>query len=55
MFFRRHLKFTVVQYSRYTTILGVFGLAGQYIMVPILSKKFKLHDSTISLIDAFTR
>ena len=43
------------RYVMYTTTLGVFGLIAQYVVVPILSKRFKLHDSTISLIDAATR
>ena len=55
MFFRKHLKWDMLQYTRYTTILGVFGLLGQYVAVPTLSKKFQLHDTTISLIDAATR
>ena len=55
LFFRKHLKWSVIQYSRYTTILGVFGLLAQYIFVPFLSTRLKLHDTTISLLDVVTR
>ena len=66
LFLRKHLKFTTIQYTTYTTILGIIGLLGQYILVPILSGSYtflrsyklfnwKLHDSTISLLDATTR
>ena len=55
LFFRKHLKWSVVEYSRYTTILGVIGILAQYIVVPTLSERFKLHDATISLLDALTR
>ena len=55
LFFRKHLKWSVIQYSRYTTILGVFGLLAQYLFVPFLSNFLKLHDTTISLLDVVTR
>jgi hypothetical protein len=55
LFFRKHLKWSVVEYSRYTTILGCIGVLSQYIAVPALSERLKLHDSTISLLDAITR
>lgn len=54
LFFRKHLKWSVIQYSRYTTILGVFGLLAQYIFVPFLSTRLKLHDTTISSLDVVT-
>ena len=50
LFLRKVLSWTSLEYSRYTTILGVIGLLAQYIAVPILANKVKLHDSTISLL-----
>ena len=55
LFFKKHLKWTAIDYSRYITILGVMGMLAQYIVVPVLSQRFKFHDCTISLIDAITR
>ena len=55
MFFRKQLKWSTIQYTTFTTTLGFIGLFGQYIAVPILSGWLRLHDSTISLIDAVTR
>ncbi len=39
---------------RYITVLGVIGLLAQYLAVPFFAEKLKLHDSTISLMDAGT-
>ena len=55
LFFRKQLKWSTIQYTTFTTTLGFIGLFGQYIAVPILSGWLRLHDSTISLIDAVTR
>ena len=55
LFFRKQLKWSTIQYTSFTTTLGFIGLFGQYIAVPILSGWLRLHDSTISLIDAVTR
>ena len=55
LFFKKHLKWTAVDYSRYITICGVLGMLAQYVVVPVLSQRFKFHDCTISLIDAVTR
>jgi len=54
LFFRKQLKWSTIQYTTFTTTLGFIGLFGQYIAVPILSGWLRLHDSTISLIDAVT-
>ena len=50
LFLRKVLSWTSLEYSRYTTILGVIGLLAQYVAVPVLANKVKLHDSTISLL-----
>jgi len=41
-------------FLRFITILGVIGLFAEYIAVPLMSEKFKFHDSTIALLDAAT-
>ncbi len=41
----------MTDYTRYSTIVGVIGIIAQYITVPVMSKIFRLHDSTIILID----
>lgn len=41
----------MVDYTRYSTIVGVIGIVAQYITIPILSEKLKLRDSTIVLLD----
>ena len=50
LYFRRVLEWNIGTFSRYTSILGSFGLIAQYVLVPILSSKLKLHDSTIALL-----
>lgn len=54
LFFRKHLQWTEIEYSRFTTILGFIAIVSQYVAIPFLSEKLKLHDSTISLIDMTT-
>ena len=49
LYFRRVLDWSIVEFSRYTSILGCLGLIAQYALVPLLSSKLKLHDSTISI------
>lgn len=41
-------------FFRFITIVGVIGLFGEYIAVPLLSERFKFHDSSIALLDAAT-
>ena len=55
LYFRRVLEWNIGTFSRYTSILGSFGLIAQYVLVPILSSKLKLHDSTIALLGTFIR
>ena len=50
LYFRRVLNWSIVEFSRYSSILGGLGLIAQYALVPILSLKLKLHDSTIAMI-----
>ncbi len=51
LYLRKVLDFQMKDYTRYSTIVGVIGIIAQYITVPLFSEKFKLHDSTIVLID----
>ena len=54
LFFRRQLQWTIIEYSRYTTILGVIGLVAQYLVVPFLTKKLHFQDYTIAIIGKYT-
>ena len=51
LYLRRTLEFTMSDYTRYSTVVGVIGIVAQYVTIPILSERLKLHDSTIILID----
>lgn len=51
LFFRKKLKWTIIEYTRYTTILGMVGVGAQYVVMPILSKYFRLRDTTILLMN----
>ena len=53
LFLRKELEWSSLEYSYYTSFLGAIGLIAQYIIVPILANKMKLHDSTISLLGTF--
>lgn len=50
LYFRRALKWTIVEYTRYTTILGVVGVFAQYALMPLLTKTLQLRDTTILLV-----
>ncbi len=54
LYLRRVLDFTLLDLTRLHTFGGVVALFSQFIMIPILSEKLKLHDSTIVLIDTGT-
>jgi len=54
LYLRKQLKFDEVSFSRLITISGLINLVGQYLVVPLLSKKFKWSDSAIALTDAVT-
>ena len=43
------LDWTITEFGYYTSVLGFLGLIAQYVLVPILTGVFKLHDSTVSL------
>ena len=50
LYLRKHLKFDAVIFTRLMTINGIINLAGQYLLVPLLSKRFRWSDSAIALI-----
>jgi hypothetical protein len=50
LFFRRKFKWTIIEYSRYTTTLGMVGVAAQYILMPMLTNVLKMRDTTILLV-----
>ncbi len=50
LFFRKKLKWTIIEYSRYTTVMGMVGVAAQYLLMPVLSGKLQLKDTTILLV-----
>ncbi|TRY71632.1 hypothetical protein TCAL_14873 [Tigriopus californicus] len=51
LFLRRQLEFTMVDYTRFSVIVGIIGISAQYITIPLFTQKFKFRDSTIVLID----
>ena len=51
LYLRRKLDWDIIDYTTYTIVAGVIGLTAQYIIVPILSEKFNLRDSTIIIIE----
>ena len=53
LFLRKQLKFTMIEFIRMITILGIFGLIGQYIVLPFMSKRLRWRDSYIILIGDF--
>lgn len=50
LFFRKKMKWTIIEYSRYTTILGMVGVAAQYCIMPFLTSYLKMRDTTILLV-----
>lgn len=44
------LKFKMEDFSRWMGIAGVFVMCGNYVIIPLMTKKLKFNDATISLI-----
>lgn len=53
LYFRKILDWTILEYSRYTTTLGVIGLLAQYIAVPFLTAKLNFQDYTIAMLGTY--
>ena len=49
-FFRRTLKWSILEYTRYTSILGMVGVFANFFIMPFLSNTLKLRDTTILLV-----
>ena len=54
LYFRKVLSWTISQYSSFMSSLGLIGAISNYILVPFMSRKLLLHDSTIAIIDTTT-
>ena len=54
LYFRKVLSWTITQYSSFMSSLGLIGAISNYVLVPLLSRKFLIHDSTIAIIDTTT-
>ena len=54
LFLRKRLNWTSIEYTRYTSILGLIGLLSQYVVIPFLVNQFRLRDSTISMLESST-
>ena len=55
LYFRKALKWTMVEYTRYTVILGVVGVFAQYCVMPLFSKVLGFRDTTILLVSYVTQ
>ena len=53
LYLRKQLKFEMGTFARYITISGIFGLLGQYVVLPFLSRRIGLRDSLILLIGKY--
>ena len=51
LYLRRKLDWELIDYTTFTIIVGVIGVAAQYIVIPLMSEKFGLRDSTIVIVD----
>ena len=54
LYFRKVLSWTITQYSSFMSSLGLIGAISNYVLVPFMSRKLLLHDSTIAIIDTTT-
>ena len=50
MYMRLKLNFAMEDFTLWMGVAGIFNLIGNYIVIPLLTKKFKFHDGTICLI-----
>ncbi len=51
LYLRKKLDFDLNDFTMYTTIMGVVGITTQYITIPLMSQKFGVRDSVITIID----
>ena len=50
LYLRRKLNWDFIDYTTFTIVVGVVGMASKYIVIPLLSEQFKLRDSVIVII-----
>ena len=53
LYLRRKLNFDIVQYSYYTTTMGVIGIFAQYFAVPLLTRRFGFNDYTVAILGKY--
>ena len=51
LYLRRKLNWDIIDYTKFTLTSGITGMMAQYTIIPLLSEKMRLRDSTIILID----
>ena len=51
LYLRRKLNWDIIDYTTFTIVVGVLGMASKYTVIPLLSEKFLLRDSIIVIID----
>ena len=50
MYYRLKLQFNMTDFSTLISIAGMFGVMGQFVIVPLFTKALSFHASTISLL-----
>ena len=52
LFFRYKLDWTITEYSKYTTTMGMLGVAAQFIVMPLITSSWglRLPDSIILIV-----
>ena len=54
LYFARVLGWNEIQFGIFSLECGLIGAVGNFLIVPILTRRIKLHDATISIIDCIT-
>ncbi len=54
LYTRKKLNYSLLDFMIFTNMARLMSVLTQFVFVPILSKRFKLRDSTISVLDAST-
>ena len=51
LYLRRRLDWDIYDYTKFSLTWGIVGMLAQYTLIPLLSEKLKLRDSTIIMMD----